>query len=70
MTSFRMIDNEQELVKQALKEMEKFQPVGQHILNRTNIIQVREFYCYFSVLGTSFITKSTKSIHLHVLPLK
>lgn len=40
MTSFRMIDNEQELVKQALKEMEKFQPVGQHILNRTNIIQV------------------------------
>lgn len=47
MTSFRMIDNEQELVKQALKEMEKFQPVGQHILNRTNIIQVIQFFFNF-----------------------
>ncbi|XP_035212026.1 glutamate receptor ionotropic, kainate 2-like [Stegodyphus dumicola] len=49
MTSFRMTDNDQRIVRQALKEMEKFQPVGQHILNRTNIIKVQPALMFDSV---------------------
>ncbi|GFY69147.1 glutamate receptor ionotropic, kainate 1, partial [Trichonephila inaurata madagascariensis] len=49
MTSFRMTDNDQYLVRQALKDMEKFQPVGQHILNRTNIIKVKPALMFDSV---------------------
>ncbi|XP_054715815.1 glutamate receptor ionotropic, kainate 2-like [Uloborus diversus] len=49
MTSFRLTDNEQQWVRQALKEMEKFQPVGQHILNRTNIIKVEPALMFDSV---------------------
>ncbi|GBM97355.1 Glutamate receptor ionotropic, kainate 1 [Araneus ventricosus] len=49
MTSFRMTDNDQILVRQVLKDMEKFQPVGQHILNRTNIIKVKPALMFDSV---------------------
>ncbi|GIY16625.1 glutamate receptor ionotropic, kainate 1 [Caerostris extrusa] len=49
MTSFRMTDNDQYLVRQVLKDMEKFQPVGQHILNRTNIIEVKPALMFDSV---------------------
>ncbi|XP_055931528.1 glutamate receptor ionotropic, kainate 2-like isoform X2 [Argiope bruennichi] len=49
MTSFRMTDNDQILVRHVLKDMEKFQPVGQHILNRTNIIKVKPALMFDSV---------------------
>ncbi|XP_015923374.1 glutamate receptor ionotropic, kainate 2 isoform X2 [Parasteatoda tepidariorum] len=49
MTAFRMTDTEESSVKQALNEMEKFQPVGQYILNRSNIIKVEPALMFDSV---------------------
>jgi ionotropic kainate glutamate receptor 2 len=55
MTAFRMVDIEHPSVKLILKDMEKFQPMGQHILNKTNVINVSINYfsqnfklCYLS----------------------
>ncbi|RWS02656.1 glutamate receptor: ionotropic kainate 2-like protein 2, partial [Dinothrombium tinctorium] len=39
MTAFRLIDSSNSTVRQILREVEKFQPKGQQILNRTNVIQ-------------------------------
>lgn len=40
MTAFRIVDAEDVGVMEILKDMEKFQSVGQNILNRSRIIQV------------------------------
>jgi ionotropic glutamate receptor len=40
MTAFRLVDLEQSKVAETLKQMERFQPVGHAILNRSGIIQV------------------------------
>ncbi|KAH9381833.1 hypothetical protein HPB48_016348 [Haemaphysalis longicornis] len=37
-TAYRMVDSENETVRDILRDMEKFQPFGQNILNRTNVI--------------------------------
>ncbi|RWS28884.1 glutamate receptor ionotropic: kainate 2-like protein [Leptotrombidium deliense] len=37
MTAYRMVDSEHLMVKQVLRDMEKFQSVGQSILNRSNL---------------------------------
>lgn len=39
-TAFRIVDTEHAKVKEALEVMEKFQPIGHAILNRSGIIQV------------------------------
>ena len=44
MTAFRIVDAEDVAVREILKDMEKFQPVGHSILNKSHIIQVG--YCY------------------------
>ncbi|CAG2109402.1 unnamed protein product [Medioppia subpectinata] len=41
MTAYRMVDVEHPPVRQILRDMEKFQPMGQHILNKTNVINMR-----------------------------
>ena len=43
MTAFRIVDAEDVGVREILKDMEKFQPVGHSILNKSHIIQVG--YC-------------------------
>jgi len=55
MTAYRMVDIEHPSVRNILKDMEKFQPMGQHILNKTNVINVSINYfsqnfklCYLS----------------------
>ena len=40
LTAFRLVDTENPSVRQILRDMEKFQPKGQPILNRTNVIRV------------------------------
>lgn len=39
-TAFRIVDVDHPKVKEALEVMEKFQPIGHAILNRSGIIQV------------------------------
>jgi ionotropic kainate glutamate receptor 2 len=40
MTAFRIVDAENVGVSEILKDMERFQPVGHSILNKSRIIQV------------------------------
>lgn len=40
-TAFRLVDVEDRRVTEKLAQMEKFQPIGHDILNRSGIIQVR-----------------------------
>jgi ionotropic kainate glutamate receptor 2 len=40
MTAFRIVDAENVGVREILKDMERFQPVGHSILNKSLIIQV------------------------------
>lgn len=40
MTAFRIVDAEDVGVREILKDMERFQPVGHSILNKSRIIQV------------------------------
>ncbi|RWS04230.1 glutamate receptor ionotropic: kainate 2-like protein [Dinothrombium tinctorium] len=51
MTAYRMVDSDSDYVKKLLKEMEKFQSVGQFILNKTNIITLEPALMYDSVLA-------------------
>ncbi|EEC19136.1 EAA5, putative, partial [Ixodes scapularis] len=37
-TAYRMVDSDNQTVRHIMKDMEKFQPFGQNILNRTNVI--------------------------------
>ena len=39
-SAFRIVDADSNVTRQLLRDMEKFQPIGQSILNKTNIIQV------------------------------
>ena len=41
MTAFRLVDLDEPSVAETLKQMERFQPIGHAILNRSGIIQVR-----------------------------
>lgn len=41
MTAFRLVDSDHYRVRQVLKDMESFQPIGHYILNKTRVIQVR-----------------------------
>lgn len=40
MTAFRMVDADDPGVKEALRQMERFAPIGHHIINSSGIIQV------------------------------
>lgn len=40
MTAFRMVDSEHPSVRTILRDIEKYQPKGHPILNKTNVIQV------------------------------
>lgn len=42
MTAFRLVDLEEPKVVEVLRQMERFQPIGHAILNRTGVIQVGE----------------------------
>ncbi|KAL7644527.1 UNVERIFIED_CONTAM: hypothetical protein RMT77_005359 [Armadillidium vulgare] len=49
MTAFRLVDSSHYRVRQVLKEMENFQPVGYSILNNSRIIQAEPALMYDSV---------------------
>lgn len=40
MTAFRMVDADDAGVKEALRQMERFAPIGHHIINSSGVIQV------------------------------
>ena len=40
MTAFRLVDLEESNVADILRQMERFQPIGHAILNKTGVIQV------------------------------
>lgn len=40
MTAFRLVDLEETKVAETLRQMERFQPIGHAILNKTGVIQV------------------------------
>lgn len=39
-SAFRLVNSESNYTRNLLRDMEEFQPIGQSILNKTNIIQV------------------------------
>ncbi|XP_051161200.1 glutamate receptor ionotropic, kainate 1 [Leptopilina boulardi] len=49
MTAFRLVDLEEPKVVEVLRQMERFQPIGHAILNRTGIIQAEPALVYDSV---------------------
>uniref|UniRef100_A0ABD2XB30 Glutamate receptor ionotropic, kainate 2 n=1 Tax=Trichogramma kaykai TaxID=54128 RepID=A0ABD2XB30_9HYME len=49
MTAFRLVDSEAHTVIEALRHMERFQPVGHSILNKSGIIQAEPALMYDSV---------------------
>jgi ionotropic kainate glutamate receptor 2 len=50
MTAFRIVDAEDVGVREILKDMERFQPVGHSILNKSRIIQVGHYKMLLFVL--------------------
>ncbi|GAB6033600.1 hypothetical protein CHUAL_013605 [Chamberlinius hualienensis] len=48
-TALRIVDAEDQVVKQTIRDIEKFQPLGQHILNSSSIIQAEPALMYDSV---------------------
>lgn len=48
MTAFRMVDAEDVGVREILRDMERFQPLGHSILNKSRIIQVKLFEMLFN----------------------
>nr|AZQ24982.1 ionotropic receptor [Aphidius gifuensis] len=49
MTAFRLVDLEEPKVADVLRQMERFQPIGHAILNRTGVIQAEPALVYDSV---------------------
>ncbi|XP_048513707.1 glutamate receptor ionotropic, kainate 1 isoform X2 [Athalia rosae] len=49
MTAFRLVDVEEPRVAEVLRQMERFQPVGHAILNKTGVIQAEPALMYDSV---------------------
>lgn len=59
-SAFRIVDAESNFTRQLLRDMEKFQPIGQSILNKSNIIQVCQSWWwwwgnYQNFYSTNFI---------------
>lgn len=50
-SAFRMVDADAVATRHLLRDMEKFQPIGQKILNKTNIIQAEPALMYDSVMA-------------------
>ncbi|KAI1298706.1 Glutamate receptor ionotropic, kainate 2 [Halotydeus destructor] len=49
LTAFRLVDSDNQLVKNILGDIERFQPIGVHILNRSNVIQASPALMFDSV---------------------
>ncbi|CAL1283893.1 unnamed protein product [Larinioides sclopetarius] len=54
MTAYRLIDTEHCNVKKTLKDMEKFQSLGHHIINKTNVIKTEPALIYDSVYALAW----------------
>ncbi|GIZ01083.1 glutamate receptor ionotropic: kainate 2-like protein [Caerostris extrusa] len=54
MTAYRLIDTEHCNVKKTLKDMEKFQSIGHHIINKTNVIKTEPALIYDSVYALAW----------------
>ncbi|KAK4018180.1 hypothetical protein OUZ56_000249 [Daphnia magna] len=50
-SAFRIVDADSNFTRNQLRDMEKFQPVGQSILNKSNIIQAEPALVYDSVMA-------------------
>ncbi len=56
-SAFRIVDAESNFTRQLLRDMEKFQPIGQSILNKSNIIQVCQSWCGGGEITTKISTQ-------------
>ena len=61
MTAFRLVDLEEPKVVEVLRQMERFQPIGHAILNKTGVIQVGITF-YYSSQTSNGKTLATKYI--------
>ena len=55
MTAFRIVDTSNPVVQKILTDMEKFQPIGSSILNKSSVIKVKnvDFFCYKIIIYSS-----------------
>ena len=51
MTAFRIVDSDDLLVKKTLLDMEKYQPIGQTILNKTAIIKASKVVLFSVIMA-------------------
>ncbi|RWS27543.1 glutamate receptor: ionotropic kainate 2-like protein 2, partial [Leptotrombidium deliense] len=67
MTAYRLVDSSNFTVRHVLREVEKFQPKGQPILNRTNVIQAGPALMFDSVFA---LAKGLHSLQQSAPPLQ
>ncbi|CAG2174629.1 unnamed protein product [Oppiella nova] len=53
MTAFRLVDSDNPLVRHTLRDIERFQPIGNNILNKSNVIQAGPALMYDAVYALS-----------------
>lgn len=53
MTAFRIVDSTNTMVRHILSDIERFQPSGYSILNKTYVIQVNGPHCTISLIAIS-----------------
>ncbi|XP_034245115.1 glutamate receptor ionotropic, kainate 2-like [Thrips palmi] len=65
MTAFRIVDADDPGVKEALRQMERFAPIGHHIINSSGIIQVEPALMYDSVqvFARGLLAMEAASVH-------
>ena len=71
MTAFRLVDLEEPKVVEVLRQMERFQPIGHAILNKTGIIQVSGIFVSISFMShLQFGLTETKYQHPIIIMVK
>ena len=69
LTAFRIVDSTNPMVKQVLRDIERFSPKGKQILNRTNVIQAGPALMFDSVYalakGVHSLQKSAPRSMIH-----
>lgn len=68
-TAFRIVDVDHSKVKETLEVMEKFQPMGHAILNKSGIIQVRNYkiFCHYFINCAIFCLINTQLIITNII---
>lgn len=70
MTAFRLVDLEEPKVAEVLRQMERFQPIGHAILNKTGVIQVGGKFKLLRGVCSTAGSRYRPQNSLHPSPLK